>query len=157
MERLSWIHFGMFLLGLFLLLGSVFAGLVATEYAIAHETTTEDAMEVSGEINRYGVTDYDDLSTEEQQIVDGAVAGETYRFETDDDIAARWDSARVVRQGDHYHYIPRQRVIDWGSPAGIASIVLALAGLALIGEPIRRHHFPHYRPFASSDSSPKWE
>ncbi|WP_312907248.1 hypothetical protein [Natronosalvus caseinilyticus] len=97
-------------------------------------------------MNRYGVAQYDELSTEHQRIVDGLIEGEQYRFD-DEIVAIAWGDGRVVSRDGQYHVIPRETVVDWTSPSGLLALAFGVGGAALIVESIRRHHFPRYRPF----------
>lgn len=96
MARVSWVHFGMVLLGVVLIIGSLFLGIVATEYEITHEGSTENMTKVLDEIDQYGMTRYEELSAEGQRIVDGTIDGTQYRFDTGDERALMWSDGRVV-------------------------------------------------------------
>ncbi|WP_114577910.1 hypothetical protein [Saliphagus sp. LR7] len=144
----NWVHFGMLLIGLMFIIAGIVSGIVAAEYVIFHEKSVQNAENVSEEIPKYGVAEYEELSEEHRQIVDGTIEGERYRFDDNDTEAIAWGTGRVVSQDGRYHVIPRETTINWKSAPGALALALGIAGILLIIEAIRRDHFPHYRPFA---------
>ncbi len=142
------VHFGMFLVGLIFIIVGIISGIAAAEYVIFHEKSAENAENVSEEISKYGDAEYEELSEEHQQIVDGTIEGERYRFDDNDTEAIAWGTGRVVSQDGRYHVIPRETTINWKSTPGALALALGIAGTLLIIEAIRRDHFPHYRPFS---------
>ncbi|MFP9192141.1 hypothetical protein ACLI4Q_10860 [Natrialbaceae archaeon A-CW1-1] len=145
--KLSWVHLAIIFLGLIFIIASIISGLAAVEYLIFHEESAEDVGDVSEEIDRYGMVQYEELSEEQKQIVDGAIEGEQYRFDDDDNEAIAWGNGRVISQDGQYHVIPRDTTINWISTAGLLALSLGIGGVLLIIEAIRRDHFPHYHPF----------
>lgn len=147
MMKQRWVHFVIFLLGFVLIFGGIVSGFAAVEYVIYHEESADDG----GDVNGYGMVHYEEISPEHQQIVDGTIEGDRYTFDNDDNVAIAWGDGRVVSYDDHdvqYHVIPRETTVNWTSTPGLLALALGSGGVLLIIEAIRRHHFPHYRPFA---------
>lgn len=148
MMKRNWVHFGMAIAGLTFIVIGIASGVAAFEYVILHEESAEDEGDVSEEMDRYGMTQYEELSAEQQQIVDGAIEGGQISFDTDDTEAIAWGDGRVVSSDDQYHVISRETTINWTSTAGLLAFSLGIGGTLLTIEAIRRHHYPRYRPFS---------
>lgn len=142
----DWLHFGVFLVGFCVLLVGIFGAIAATEYEITHQWSTDDQMEVSDELGYFAPVEYEELSAEERRIVDDTLDGEELRFDSGHDAASRWGNERVVEVDGRYHYITRDTAVDWSSPLGLIAFVLLAGGFLTMGEAVRRHHFPRYRP-----------
>lgn len=148
MMKRSTVHFGIAIVGMTFIVIGIVSGIAAFEYVILHEESAEDEGDVSEEMDRYGMAQYEELSAEQQQIVDGTIEGEQYRFDTDDTEAIAWGDGRVVSYDDQYHVISRETTINWTSTSGLLALALGIGGILLTIEAIRRHHYPHYRPFS---------
>lgn len=144
----GWVHFGILLIGLVFIIAGIFSGIVAAEYVIFHEKSAENAENVSEANSKYPEVEYEEISEEQQQIVDGVTEGKRYRFDDNDTKAIAWGTGRVVYQDGQYHVILRETTINWKSTPGFLALALGIGGILLIIEAIRRHHFPHYRPFS---------
>ncbi len=150
--RRVWSHFAILFVGALLLACSAAVVTGAAGYAFAHDSTVDDTAELSDEERLHGVYDYESLNADERDYVEGALAGERYVFEMSDPLPGppltHWGDHLVVtdEHDDRYHVFTRRLGVDWASRAGIASLVLAAAGIVLIADAVRRHHAPNYRP-----------
>ncbi|SFB70463.1 hypothetical protein SAMN05444422_101337 [Halobiforma haloterrestris] len=147
MDR-NWLHFGLLVVGLAALLLAIFAGFTAVAHEVTHERSAADLESVSDSVDRYGVVEYDELTADERRMVDD-LRGERDRYviSDGDQQATRIGDGYVVSQGDEYHVIERNTTVRWTSTGGLAAIALAVVGVALVVEAIRRHHFPNRGPF----------
>lgn len=141
------LHYGLFFLGIFLLIGALALFLPALQF--------EFQQGASGEVQRGSgdpVLEYEYLTPQEQRIVDGALDGDTYVLETSQPLpgapgyAFQPKQMQVNKRGTTYTFI-YHTVFPTRSPLGMATIGLAVSGLLAMAEAIRRHHFPNSLPW----------
>lgn len=82
--------------------------------------------------------DYEDLTAEDKQLVQRAMDGERFVFGNDGQLPGPGRGAIAIRYQDELHLFHRRMYFEPESSFGIASIANALAGIACIGESIRR-------------------
>lgn len=146
-SRRKRIHYGLFMLGVFMLI----AGAVLFIPALQYEFTQGASGDVVGE----RVYEYEMLTPQEQRIVDGALNGETYVLETSEPIpgtstlALQPKNVRVNRQGTTHTFTYRA-VFPAKEPKGLATIALVVGGLLAMVEAVRRHHFPGSLPWQTN-------
>jgi hypothetical protein len=151
MVRKKWIHYGLVLLGVFLLVGSLAVGIGGFRYEFTYESSTENPADWDRPLY-----EYDQLPANEQQVIDSAINGQRYVFNSQLSIpGARGSSLggkeMMVLKQDTYYIFSHQTIFVSTTPAGLAAIALAFSGLVAIIEAIRRHHFPHRQyPWQSS-------
>jgi hypothetical protein len=121
----STLHF----LGVFLGMSVVLAG-VAGFFAL-HDTDwrySYDRPEQQWEGDHTtGTSYYDQLSSDEQRVVDRAIGGETFRFETEDPVPPK-----VVKKNGTYHVFDRHTVFDFLDPGTSGPALVSLAGGAVV-------------------------
>lgn len=143
-----WKHFAVFLLGFLLILSSIGVGLGAVKFEFVLIGTPEEPSEQHPPLMLY-----EDLPPDEQRIVRDTIAGDRYVSATEEPIpgpgTVQLGGEMLLYYQDEYYLFARQPFYVTTSPAGLGGIALALGGLLLMGEAIRRNHFPNYRPLAS--------
>lgn len=143
-KRLYW---GLFLLGVFLL---VAAGVLAFP-ALQYEFRQGEPGEVQ-QVTTGPVLEYEHLTPEEQRVVDGALDGETYVLDTseplpgDPEYSFEPRQLQVSKQGTTHTFI-YETVFPAKSPLGMVTIALAVSGLLAIAESARRNYFPNSLPW----------
>jgi hypothetical protein len=151
MVRKKWIHYALFLLGVFLLIGSIAVGIGGFRYEFVYESSTKSP----GDWDR-PLYEYDQLQVNEQRVIDGAINGERYVFNSQPSIPGTGGSSlggqeMMVLKQDTYYIFSHQTIFVSTTPAGLAAIAFALSGFVAIIEAVRRHHFPHkHYPWQSS-------
>lgn len=134
------LHFALFFVGVFLLMGAVVVGVGAFEFEVVSlgtaETVPEDAESFVG---------FDDLSARDQRTVARAIAGERIVFRDPSDLPGPRKTTGIlaVERGGETYLLTRRVFFNWRTPHGGASIAMAVAGVVAVSEAIRRHHFPH--------------
>jgi hypothetical protein len=138
-------HFVIFLLGILLMASSIAVGIGALHYSFQFDSKTENPS--NWDIPLY---EYQHLSEEEKQIIDAAESGEEFTFESSEPIPGREKSSlgnqkiMVIYPNQDTYYIFTHKIIFVPTePAGYTAIAMLLAGIFLVGNSIRRHHFPH--------------
>lgn len=145
MTRATLVNYGLVFLGAFLVVGGVAVGFGALRYEFVLVSATEEPSDWSRP-----VYDYEDLPASEQRTVDGAIDGNRYVFDRSRPVPGAEKSTLrpqeiLIRRGDTYYVFAHRLVFVATEPAGLASIAAVLAGLAAVGEAIRRENFPHKR------------
>jgi hypothetical protein len=145
--RRKWIHYGLFFLGVFILVAGIVLFFPALQYEFEQGTSGGDAGS--------RVYEYEMLTPQEQRIVDGALNGKTYMLETSKPLPGASTpgfeprNVRVNKQGTTYTFTYRA-VFPETAPKGMATITLVVGGLLAMGEAVRRHHFPQSLPWQTS-------
>ncbi|MFC4549512.1 MULTISPECIES: ABC transporter ATP-binding protein [Halorussus] len=146
-SRRKRIHYGLFIVGVFTLV----AGVVMFIPAIQYEFQQDASAYAEGEhVNRY-----ESLTPQERRIVDGALDGKTYVLETSEPLPG---TAKIPLQPQHVkvkiqgttHTFTYRLIFPATVPKGMATIGLAVGGLLMMGEAVRRHHFPKSLPWQTS-------
>ncbi|WP_440007435.1 ABC transporter ATP-binding protein [Halomicrococcus sp. SG-WS-1] len=145
--REKWIHYGVFFLGVFMVFGGIVAGFGALQYEFALDSTTENP-----EVGGRPVYEYGNLPPQEQRVVDGAIDGKRYAFESNTPIPGVGQSGLrpkqvVVRKGDATYVFTHEIGFAETEPAGAAAVALVLVGFVAVAEAIRRHHYPRSLPW----------
>ena len=137
----SW-HFLLFVVGVFLLTGSVVLGVGAFEYEVVSLGTVEEIPDETKEL-----VAYEYLSERDQRRVGRVIAGERFVFRDPGELpGSRKVRGKIaVERGGETYLITRRLFFNWRSSFGMASIAMALTGLWATFESIRRHHFPNRR------------
>lgn len=134
------LQFLMVFVGFCLVVGSVVVGIGAFEYEVERvDTVTGQAPELREFV------DYEELEGEDKEVVDRALAGESIAIRQADDLPGprnRQGKFGVYDDGT-YHVLTRRMFFNWRTKFGLASIGLAVTGLALVSEGIRRRQFRH--------------
>lgn len=125
--------FMFFLLGVVLLLVVTTAfGIGAVRYEFSYAGTVQDPTDA-----RWAF-DYEDLTTEDKEVVQRAMNGERFVYESDGPWPGPGRGDLALRYQNEWHMFDRRIYFGVNTPFGIASIASALAGFACIGESIRR-------------------
>lgn len=127
--------------------GGIVAGFGALQYEFALDSTTENPWEEDSPVYEYG-----NLPPQEQRVVDGAIDGKQYAFESSAPIPGIGQSGLrpkqvVVRKGDAAYVFTHEIGFAETEPAGAAAIVLVLGGFVAVAEAVRRHHYPRSLPW----------
>lgn len=120
----STLHF----LGVFIGLCVVMAG-VGGFFALHDQDWrySYDHSEDDWEGQQTGTAYYDQLAPEQRRIVDRAMAGETFTFETAEPVPPA-----TIKQNGTYHVFNRHTVFDFLHPGTGGPILVSLAGLGLV-------------------------
>lgn len=131
----SLLNFAVFFVGVCILMGGVVFWIGVTDYDqhYYYETTHDEFPSNKGELGYY-----DQLTAEQQRIVDGALNGETYTFSEENQTPPP-----LVRKGDSYHEFASFRTFDWTDPLMVAATLTIAAGFLVTLEGIRREQFPN--------------
>lgn len=149
-SRRKWIHYGLFVLGVFMLVGGMVLGVFALQYEFTRGSTAEGA-----DVTGTPIYDYGTLTPQEQRVTDGAIDGKRYVFESSEPIpGGSVPGLRakeiVVETGDTRHVFTQRITFPETEPKGLATIALVVGGLLAMVEAIRRHHFPQSLPWQAS-------
>jgi hypothetical protein len=133
-------HTLLFVVGVFLVIGGVMVGVGAMEYEVKHLETVSEAP-----TNAAGIIDYDRLSDRDRRIVDRALAGERLTFRDPSNLPGSYEQKGklAVERDGRYYVLSRRLFFNWRTSYGAAALAMGLAGIATVGEAIRRQHFPH--------------
>ena len=131
-------YYGLFFLGVFMLVAAFMLTFPALRYTLQEGTT---GAPTDGD----GIP-YDVLTDQEQRVIDGALDGREYVFETSQPLPGTTNLALdptqlEVSKNGTAHTFTYQSVFPATEPMGLAVIGLAVGGLLAIVESIRRHHF----------------
>jgi hypothetical protein len=144
MAESEWVHYAMFFLGVLLVVGSVGVGIGALQYEFQHESETAEPDDWDRPLYQY-----EELSDDERRIVDRARSGERFVFEDGSSVPGEERSSLGSQQlmvyypdEDTYYVFTHQIIFVPTEPVGVGAIAMLLAGVGLIGDSIRRHHFP---------------
>lgn len=134
------LHYALFFVGVFLLIGGVVLGVGAFEYEVKLLDTVEEVPE-----GVEAFAQYDSLGDRDRAMVDRAIAGERVVVRGPDELPGTPErrGKLAVQRDDQYYVLSRRIFFNWRTTFGIASLALGVAGLAALSESIRRHHFPH--------------
>lgn len=145
MPRYNWNHYTTFFLGTLLIVGSIGVGIGALHYEFQFDSKTAEPDDWDSPLYQY-----QELPDEEQRVVDRAKNGEQFVFENSGHVPGQEESSFANQElmvyysdQDMYYMFTHQIIFVPTEPAGITAIGMCLAGLGLIGDAIRRHHFPH--------------
>lgn len=143
MARENWVNYGIFFVGVVLIVGSLAVGIGGLRYEFQHVSSTDETTTWDRPL-----FEYDQLSDDEQRIVDDAIRGERFVFDRQDRIpgiggAGLGTRELIVVKRDTYHVFTFQAIFVSTTPAGMGAIGLALGGVLTVAEAIRRTHFPH--------------
>ncbi|SEW07894.1 hypothetical protein [Halobacterium jilantaiense] len=132
------LYYGLFILGTFMCAAAVMLTLPALQYEFQQEAT--------GATTEGDGIPYDVLTDQQQRVVDGALDGEQYVFETSQPLPGRANLAFEptqlrVRKNGMVHTFTYQSVFPATEPMGLTVIGLAVGGLLTIVESVRRYHF----------------
>ncbi|UPV99288.1 hypothetical protein M0R88_12225 [Halorussus gelatinilyticus] len=134
------LHFGLFLVGICLLTGAMVVGVGAFEYEVESLGTVEELPD-----NTRSVVSYGDLSASDQRTVERVIAGERVVVRDPSGLPGprKRKGKLAVNRGGETYLVTRRIFFNWRSEFGMGAIAMALAGLAVVSEAVRRHHFPH--------------
>lgn len=125
--------FAFFFIGVVLLLVVATSfGIGAIRYEFSYGGTVDNTETVRW------VFDYEDLTAEDKQLVQRAMDGERFVFGSDGQLPGPGRGGIAIRHQEEWHLFHRRMYFEPESSFGIASITSALAGLACIGESVRR-------------------
>ncbi|WP_435362172.1 ABC transporter ATP-binding protein [Haloarchaeobius sp. DFWS5] len=135
-SRRKRIQYGLFFLGVFMLVASIALFLPALQYEFQQDS--------DGVADGQRVNEYETLTPQEQRIVDGALDGKKYVLETSEPLPGTAQFAlepkhmKVNKQGT-VHTFAYQNTFPATEPVGLAVIGLAIGGLLAMGEAARRY------------------
>ncbi|WP_137283461.1 hypothetical protein [Halorussus salinisoli] len=134
------LQFLLLVAGVFLLVGSVMAGIGAYEYEVKKVDTVEGQAPMLEEF----VT-YEDLVGRQKEIVDRAIAGEAVAVRRADELPGKREKMGKlgVDKDGTYYVLTRRMFFNWRTKFGMASLAMGFTGVAAISEAIRRRQFPH--------------
>jgi len=132
------LYYGLFFLGVFMCTAAVMLTVPALQYEFQQGTT---GAPTDGD----GIP-YDVLTDQEQRVVDGALDGEQYVFDTSQPLPGAANLAfeptqLEVSKNGTVHTFTYQSVFPATEPMGLAVIGLAVGGLLAMFESVRRYHF----------------
>ncbi|MFC4449276.1 hypothetical protein [Halorussus aquaticus] len=133
------LHFGLFFLGILLLTGALVVGVGALEYEVQSQGTAATIPE-----GTESVVAYDDLSERDRRTVDRVLDGERLVIRNPSDLPGprKKKGKLVVERGDDLHIVTRRLFFNWRTTFGASAVAMALAGIVVVSEAVRRHHFP---------------
>ncbi|NEU57575.1 hypothetical protein [Halorussus sp. MSC15.2] len=53
----------------------------------------------------------------------------------------------MVERGDDLYLVTRRLFFNWRTVFGASAVAMVVAGVAVVSEAVRRHHFPHRTVF----------
>ncbi len=144
MKRSKWVNYGLFFLGVFLIVGGAVASIGAFDHQFALDSSAK-SQPSSGQ----HVFHYKNLNENQKHVVDGAIGGKQYTLDTATAIPGIGQSLTgekvTVVKGDTYYTFSHEAYFAATKPPGLAVIGLVLGGIVAIIEGVRRQHFPHRR------------
>ena len=132
------LYTGLFFLGAFMCAAAVMLTFPALQYEFQQGTT---GAPTGGD----GIP-YEVLTAEEQRVVDGAIDGEQYVFETSQPLPGTpgltLEPAQIeVDKGGTIHTFTYRVVFPATEPMGLAVVGLAAGGVLAMVDAVRRRHF----------------
>ncbi|MFC4406744.1 hypothetical protein [Haloarchaeobius iranensis] len=125
--------FVLFFVGVVLLLVVTTAlGIGAVRYEFSYTGTVDEAEGVRWRF------DYEDLSAEDKRVVQRAMEGERFVFEDEGALPGPGRGDIAIRYQNEWHGFERRTYFEPKTAFGAGAIASALAGVACIGESIRR-------------------
>lgn len=126
----SFRHFLLLYLGALVMLAGVlgFFAMHDQDWKYSFDRQQDHAPQHAGSVHAYEA-----LPAEKQAVVDDAIRGEVFQFETAEPVPPA-----VVKQGDTYFVFSRFTVFDWFNPGTSAPILTGLGGFGLMVEAARR-------------------
>ncbi|WP_440991925.1 hypothetical protein [Haloarchaeobius baliensis] len=115
-----------------LLVVSTSFGIGAIRYEFSYVGTVDDPTDARWRF------DYEDLTAEDRRVVQRAMEGERFVFESDGQLPGPGRGDIAFRYQGEWHLFERRMYFEPESAFGIASIASGLAGFACIGESVRR-------------------
>lgn len=141
----KWKHYAIFFLGVLLIASSIGVGIGALQYEFQFDSKTENPSD--WQIPLY---QYESLSEDEQQVIDQAIDGKTFVFNSSEPIPGRGESSFANQKimvlypnGDTYYIFTHRIIFVPTKLAGYTAIAMVLTGFGLVTDAIRRHHFPN--------------
>lgn len=139
----------MFFLGVLLVTSSIGVGVGALHYKFYFDSKVDNPDDWDTPLY-----EYQRLSDDEQRVVNQAINGKEFVFSSSEPIPGRGESSLgkqemmvVYSDKEGYYIFEKQIIFVSTKPAGYTAITMAITGIALIGDAIRRHHFPHRNLF----------
>lgn len=144
-----------FLVGALLLVAAFGLGIGALEYEVVSQGEVEGPPEgkyfvaqessTGFEDDTIVLTSHESLSERDQRLVDRVLAGERLVFRESGKLPGKYakKGTFAVRRDGTTYLVDRRLFFNWRSSFGLASIALAVAGLGVVSESVRRRHFPH--------------
>lgn len=126
----SFRHFLLLYLGALVMLASVlgFFAMHDQDWKYSLDRQQDHAPQHAGSVHAYEA-----LPAEQQAVVDAAIRGEVFQFETAEPVPPS-----VVRYGDTYFVFKRFTVFDWFHDGTFGPILTGLGGFGLMVEAARR-------------------
>lgn len=127
----STLHFVMLFVGIcvaFVGVGGWFA-LHDTDYGYSYDRASDTFPQHADGTTEY----YDQLEANQRAAVDRAMAGETLRYETEEDVPPA-----VVRKNETYHAFDKWAYFDWLNPVTLGPTLVGLLGVGITVEAARR-------------------
>ena len=138
-------NFLLFFVGVCLLLGAFVVGIGAFEYEVVSLGTVDSVPEQQGFAGtEVHVVRFEELSERDRRIVERAIAGERFVFRDPAELPGernRKGKFGVRRDGELY-LVNRHLFFNWRTTFAPGAVALAIAGLGVAGEAVRREHFP---------------
>lgn len=123
--------FGVFLVGVCLVVASVVVGISAIHYEFVHTDTHDIAPDEMGEL-----VHYEDLSSREQRLVRGAIEGTRYTFPTPGPMphggTVASSGTLTVHYEDRYYRFARRPFFNYETTTGLLALALAVTGLLVV-------------------------
>lgn len=136
--RRQQVYTALFFLGAFMLAAAILLAFPTLQF--------EFQEGASGSASGQRALEYEYLTAQEQQVVDGALDGETYVLETSQPLPGTPgysldpEQIQVTKNGTT-HTFTYQMVFPTTEPMGLAVIGLVVGGVVAIVEAVRRRHF----------------
>lgn len=139
------IHHGLFVLGVFMLVAGVVLSVSALQYEFKQSSSGNDDGQAP-------VYEYWMLTAQEQHVVDGALNGKTYVFDTRKPLPGEstlglQPTTMTVNMWEGYRTFTYRIVFPARAPKGLASIALIVGGLLAMVEAVRRYRFSKSLPW----------
>ncbi|WP_435194691.1 hypothetical protein [Natronomonas sp. EA1] len=126
----STLQFLLLVVGMSIVLGSVvgFFAMQDQDFKYVYEQSHDDYPHNAGPTGYY-----EELSPEQQQAVDAAIAGTPQRYEDGSGVPPE-----VVKKNGTYHEFDAFSHFDWGNPNTFGPVLVGLFGLGVTVEVARR-------------------
>ncbi|SIQ88536.1 hypothetical protein SAMN05421858_0693 [Haladaptatus litoreus] len=121
-------HFGLFFVGLLIMVGGVYPFFVFADYDYRYESIGQSKESP----DERAWQNFAELSPNDQKTVQNTIEGQEYTFESKEQLPPE-----VVKKEEDYYYFDDTQTPDWSNPQTPGTLLVSLLGLLAVLQSIR--------------------